>query len=64
VKALRLLRKCLEKDPKEKRLRDIGDWDELLEDRSLTVAAPKGVSMMAPWGVGCVGLRPFPPKTA
>ena len=30
AKVRRLLRKCLEKDPR-KRLRDIGDWDELLE---------------------------------
>jgi eukaryotic-like serine/threonine-protein kinase len=45
----KLLSKCLQKDPK-KRLRDIGDWADLLEERSLTVAAPKGgASMVAPW---------------
>jgi Tol biopolymer transport system component len=31
VKVRRLLRKCLEKDPR-KRLRDIGDWDQLLDE--------------------------------
>jgi len=46
----RLLSKCLEKDPK-KRLRDIGDWAELLEDGfgAATVRERSSVSKMAPW---------------
>ena len=38
-KALRLLRKCLEKDPR-RRLRDIGDAWELVDNQPLTGAAP------------------------
>jgi Tol biopolymer transport system component/predicted Ser/Thr protein kinase len=36
VKVRRLLRKCLEKEPR-KRLRDIGDWNQLLEEGQATV---------------------------
>jgi Tol biopolymer transport system component/predicted Ser/Thr protein kinase len=45
TKVRRLLRKCLEKDPK-KRLRDIGDAWELLEDAPIAAAplAPNGAS--------------------
>jgi predicted Ser/Thr protein kinase len=46
----RLLRKCLEKDPK-KRLRDIGDVWELLEDGRMDRAAPPPRFRWAPWGV-------------
>jgi hypothetical protein len=35
----RLLARCLEKDPK-KRLRDIGDWEELLHEREVSATAP------------------------
>jgi serine/threonine-protein kinase len=54
----KLLRRCLEKDPK-RRLRDIGDAGDLVEDdRSLTVGAPKsGIARLAPWGLaGVMGL--------
>ncbi len=52
----RLLRRCLEKDPK-KRLRDIGDAWDLLDDRSAptTPAAPRAASAIA-WSLAAVGL--------
>src|SRR5271170_1905083 len=50
AKVRRLLKKCLEKDPK-KRLRDIGDAWELLEDAPATSApAPSRLGWVA-WGV-------------
>jgi serine/threonine-protein kinase len=52
----KLLGRCLEKEPK-RRLRDIGDAADFLEDRSLTVAAPKaGLSRLAPWAVAGVAI--------
>ncbi len=42
VSTRRLLAKCLEKDPR-RRLRDIGDWQELL-DKAAPVAAPQAPS--------------------
>jgi serine/threonine-protein kinase len=38
-KVRRLLKACLEKEPK-KRLRDIGDWTGFLDDRTATVPSP------------------------
>jgi serine/threonine-protein kinase len=53
VKAQRLLRECLEKDPKE-RLRDIGDARRLLEDQSQAESPPH---RKLPWAVsGALGL--------
>jgi serine/threonine-protein kinase len=54
VQARRLLRRCLEKDPK-RRLRDIGDAADLVEDRSLTVAAPDAARIL-PWAVAGLGI--------
>ena len=51
-RAERLLRRCLEKDPKE-RLRDIGDARFLLDDRRDTTAAPKS---NWPWKIGTAAL--------
>jgi serine/threonine protein kinase/WD40 repeat protein len=74
VEVRRLLRKCLEKDPK-KRLRDIGDAWELLEDREPAIAAPSRSRFgRLPWivagifaviaGISLWGwLRPAPPET-
>ncbi len=73
VEVRRLLRKCLEKDPK-KRLRDIGDAWELLEDREPAIAAPSRSRFgRLPWivagifaviaGISLWGwLRPAPPE--
>src|SRR5215469_11806780 len=47
VKARKLLRRCLEKDPK-KRLRDIGDGRELLEDATTATPSRSGI---AGWAV-------------
>jgi serine/threonine-protein kinase len=53
AKAQRLLRKCLEKDPKE-RLRDIGDAKELLEEPRQAESPPH---RKLPWAVaGALGL--------
>jgi serine/threonine-protein kinase len=53
AKARRLLRKCLEKDPKE-RLRDIGDAKELLEEPPQSMALSHS---RVPWAVaGALGL--------
>jgi Protein kinase domain len=54
AKVRRLLKKCLEKDPK-KRLRDIGDAWELLEEAEPATTAPSGsrFSWVA-WGVAGV----------
>src|SRR4051812_38001584 len=70
-KLRRLLQRCLEKDPK-KRLRDIGDWRELLEEPAPTVTRRSAL----PWAVGAavlvilastalylLGPRPEPPET-
>jgi Tol biopolymer transport system component len=52
----RLLRRCLEKDPK-KRLRDIGDVWDLLDDRSApaTPAGPR-IGVAVAWGVATLGI--------
>jgi predicted Ser/Thr protein kinase len=50
-KVRRLLAKCLEKDPK-RRLRDIGDACELLEDRHTTTPSQTRLG----WAVGVLGL--------
>lgn len=48
----RLLKKCLEKDPK-KRLRDIGDWQDYLEeDRAPMIVAPEPKKPWA-WMAAC-----------
>lgn len=52
VKVRRLLGRCLEKDPK-KRLRDIGDAWELLEDTPQAQAAPPSRAWL-PWAVAGV----------
>lgn len=49
----RLLRKCLEKDPK-KRLRDLGDIEELIEDRPAATPAPAARGSWLPWAVAGV----------
>jgi len=45
----RLLRKCMEKDPK-KRLRDIGDWEDYLET-GVSVTAPSQSRLSKGWAV-------------
>src|SRR5688572_4674144 len=50
VKVQRLLGRCLEKDPK-KRLRDIGDAWDLLEERPAAKLAPRS---WLPWGIAAV----------
>ena len=47
AKVRRLLAKCLEKDPK-KRLRDIGDWAELLEIGNSPDALPQRIQWLWP----------------
>jgi serine/threonine-protein kinase len=54
-KVRRLLRKCLEKDPR-KRLRDIGDWDQPLDDRTATVPSQSRLGWVAPAMLAIVGL--------
>jgi len=50
AKVRRLLKKCLEKDPK-KRLRDIGDAWELLEDAPASTASSRSRFSWVAWGV-------------
>jgi eukaryotic-like serine/threonine-protein kinase len=52
AKAERLLRRCLEKDPK-RRLRDIGDAWPLLEDAPATQPAPRGWPWLG-WAVAAL----------
>jgi Tol biopolymer transport system component len=70
-KTRRLLRKCLEKDPK-RRLRDIGDAWELLEEAAEAQAigprhrglpwAAAAVAILAAVGLGVVHFRETPPQ--
>jgi serine/threonine-protein kinase len=53
VRAVRLVRRCLEKDPQQ-RLRDIGDARYLLEDRQPAVAAQPGSAL--PWKIAAGAL--------
>jgi len=59
TKVQRLLKSCLEKDPK-KRLRDIGDASRLLEDAPLPTIAPVpvggGIVRLLPWAVAAVAV--------
>jgi serine/threonine-protein kinase len=55
AKVRRLLRKCLEKDPR-KRLRDIGDWDQPLDDRTVTVPSQSRLGWVAAGTLAIVGL--------
>jgi serine/threonine-protein kinase len=55
AKVRRLLRKCLEKDPR-KRLRDIGDWDQPLDDRTSTVPSQSRLGWAAAATLAVVGL--------
>jgi Tol biopolymer transport system component/tRNA A-37 threonylcarbamoyl transferase component Bud32 len=59
-KVRRLLRKCLEKDPR-KRLRDIGDWVELLnvEESSATVPSESRLGMKAAWAMAAIAVLAF-----
>jgi serine/threonine-protein kinase len=49
------LRKCLEKDPR-KRLRDIGDWDQPLDDRTVTAPSQSRLGWVAAATLAIVGL--------
>ncbi len=51
----RLLKSCLEKDPK-RRLRDIGDWRRLLDDATPPSHRTFGRWAWLTWGAGVVGL--------
>jgi serine/threonine-protein kinase len=55
AKVRRLLRKCLEKDPR-KRLRDIGDWDQLLDGTTSTVPSQSRLGWVAAATLAIVGL--------
>ncbi len=58
VEVRRLLKRCLEKDPK-KRLRDIGGAWDLLDDRATTTTPATtraSASMAVPWMLAAVGL--------
>jgi serine/threonine protein kinase len=58
AKTRKLLRRCLEKDPK-KRLRDIGDAMSLVEDAAAPgepIAAPSSRPGWLPWALACVPL--------
>jgi serine/threonine protein kinase len=66
AKVRRLLRKCLEKDPR-KRLRDIGDWDQLLEEGPVAALArdawPAWVAAgILALGLGALSIVHFPEK--
>ena len=56
VEVRRLLKKCLEKDPK-KRLRDIGDVWELLESGSGLLLSPRVTALAVATGKWPDGLR-------
>jgi hypothetical protein len=49
----RLLRSCLQKDPK-RRLRDIGDWTRELDEPSASVAPAAAGTLRLTWGVASV----------
>jgi serine/threonine-protein kinase len=55
AKVRRLLRKCLEKDPR-KRLRDIGDWDQLLDGTTSTVPSQSRLGWVSAAMLAIVGL--------
>jgi Tol biopolymer transport system component len=54
-KARKLLRRCLEKDPK-KRLRDIGEALFLLDDAPTDTAPTRSRLAWAPWGVAAIAV--------
>jgi hypothetical protein len=54
-KAQRLLRRCLEKDPKH-RLRDIADAMALIDDVAPAMLPPAKPQRMAPWAVAAVAV--------
>jgi serine/threonine-protein kinase len=54
AKAQRLLRRCLEKDPK-RRLRDVGDSWQLLED----AAPPRAAASRVPWLIAAAAVLAF-----
>jgi serine/threonine protein kinase/Tol biopolymer transport system component len=53
VQLRRLLRSCLEKDPR-KRLRDIGDWRRQLDDPAALTPAPAVTRAWLPWSLSAV----------